>query len=85
MSLPAPETMRVLLDAGARIEEKDLGADDDGAVLEQKLADLEEIAFRLGYIDRDQVERLAASMMKNQYGQYLMDMLNETNTLRTRP
>ena len=32
-----------------------------------------------------QVERLAASMMKNQYGQYLMDMLNETNTLRTRP
>ena len=50
-----------------------------------KIACLEEIAFRLGYIDRDQVERLAASMMKNQYGQYLMDMLNETNTLRTRP
>ena len=41
----APETMRVLLDAGARIEEKDLGADDDGAVLEQMFADLEEIAF----------------------------------------
>ena len=48
-----------------------------------KIACLEEIAFRLGYIDRDQVERLAASMMKNQYGQYLMDMLNETNSLRT--
>lgn len=40
------ESMRLLIDAGARIEEKDLGADDDGAVLEQKLADLEEIAFR---------------------------------------
>ena len=50
-----------------------------------KIACLEEIAYRLGYIDSDQVERLAASMMKNQYGQYLMDMLNETNTLRTRP
>ena len=40
------ESMRLLIDSGARIEEKDLGADDDGAVLEQKLADLEEIAFR---------------------------------------
>ena len=50
-----------------------------------KIACLEEIAYRLGYIDSDQVERLAASMMKNQYGQYLMDMLNETNTLRTTP
>ncbi|MBM9538117.1 glucose-1-phosphate thymidylyltransferase RfbA [Desulfobulbus alkaliphilus] len=43
-----------------------------------KIACLEEIAFRLGYIDHDQVERLAASMMKNQYGTYLMDMLNGT-------
>ena len=48
-----------------------------------KIACVEEIAYRLGYIDGDQVERLAASMMKNQYGLYLMDMLNETNTLRT--
>ena len=50
-----------------------------------KIACLEEIAYRLGYIDSDQVERLAASMMKNQYGLYLMDMLHETNTLRTTP
>ena len=50
-----------------------------------KIACVEEIAYRLGYIDGDQVERLAASMMKNQYGLYLMDMLNETNTLRTSP
>ena len=48
-----------------------------------KIACLEEIAFRLGYIDAGQVEQLAASMMKNQYGMYLMDMLNETNSLRT--
>jgi glucose-1-phosphate thymidylyltransferase len=40
-----------------------------------KIACLEEIAFRLGYIDRAQVERQAHSMLKNQYGQYLMDLL----------
>ena len=40
-----------------------------------KIACLEEIAFRLGYIDREQVERQAHSMLKNQYGQYLMDLL----------
>lgn len=42
-----------------------------------KIACLEEIAYRLGYIDRAQVERLASSMLKNQYGQYLMDLLRE--------
>lgn len=40
-----------------------------------KIACLEEIAYRLGYIDGSQVEKLAASMMKNQYGQYLMDIV----------
>lgn len=43
-----------------------------------KIACLEEIAYRLGYIDREQVERLATSMLKNQYGQYLMDLLQES-------
>ena len=43
-----------------------------------KIACLEEIAYRLGYIDREQVEHLAASMLKNQYGQYLMDLLQES-------
>ncbi|MCL7487351.1 MAG: glucose-1-phosphate thymidylyltransferase RfbA [Desulfobulbaceae bacterium] len=42
-----------------------------------KIACLEEIAYRLGYIDREQVERLATSMLKNQYGQYLMDLLQD--------
>jgi glucose-1-phosphate thymidylyltransferase len=42
-----------------------------------KISCLEEIAFRLGYIDRQQVEKLAGSMMKNQYGQYLMDLLQD--------
>lgn len=40
-----------------------------------KVACLEEIAFRKGYINSEQVERLAAPMMKNQYGQYLMEII----------
>ena len=47
-----------------------------------KIACIVEIAYRLGYIDKAQVERLAASMLKNQYGQYLMEMLEETYTIR---
>ncbi len=43
-----------------------------------KIACLEEIAYRLGYIDRQQVEAIAASMLKNQYGQYLLQMLDDT-------
>ena len=43
-----------------------------------KIACLEEIAYRLGYIDSNQVERIAAQMMKNQYGHYLMSVLEDT-------
>jgi len=43
-----------------------------------KIACLEEIAYRLGYIDKNQVERFATLMKKNQYGQYLTDMLKDT-------
>ncbi|MFP4418175.1 MAG: glucose-1-phosphate thymidylyltransferase RfbA [Chitinispirillaceae bacterium] len=37
----------------------------------------EEIAFRYGFIDRDQVIRLAEPMLKNSYGQYLMHLIEE--------
>ena len=40
-----------------------------------KVACIEEIAYRMGYIDAGQVEKLARPLMKNGYGQYLMDML----------
>ena len=43
-----------------------------------KIACLEEIAYHLGYIDADRVERIASQMMKNQYGQYLMSVLQDT-------
>jgi glucose-1-phosphate thymidylyltransferase len=42
-----------------------------------KIACPEEIAFRLGYIDAAAVEKLAAAMAKNGYGQYLLAMLRE--------
>jgi glucose-1-phosphate thymidylyltransferase len=35
----------------------------------------EEIAYRRGYIDAGQLERLALTMNKNSYGQYLLDLL----------
>jgi glucose-1-phosphate thymidylyltransferase len=40
-----------------------------------KVACLEEIAYSQGYIDAEQVEKLAQPMMKTGYGQYLMAMI----------
>jgi len=42
-----------------------------------KIACPEEIAYRQGYIDADQVIKLAEPLRKNAYGQYLLAMLNE--------
>jgi glucose-1-phosphate thymidylyltransferase len=42
-----------------------------------KVACPEEIAFRAGWIDAAQVERLAAPLAKNGYGQYLLRLLRE--------
>jgi glucose-1-phosphate thymidylyltransferase len=39
-----------------------------------KVACLEEIAFRNGWIDRAQLQELAKPMLKNEYGQYLMSL-----------
>ena len=44
-----------------------------------KIACPEEIAFRSGWIDALQLERIAAPMMKNDYGQYLMHLLSMNN------
>lgn len=38
----------------------------------------EEIAFRKGYIDAEQLERLAQPLIKSGYGSYLMNILTET-------
>lgn len=43
-----------------------------------KIACIEEIAFRLGYINRSQLKHLASDMMKNDYGKYLMEIAEES-------
>ena len=42
-----------------------------------KIACPEEIAFRMGYIDAAQLERLAQPMCKNSYGRYLLEVLRD--------
>ncbi len=42
-----------------------------------KIACLEEIAFRMGYIDGAQLAQLAEPLKKNGYGQYLLQILDE--------
>ena len=41
-----------------------------------KVACLEEIAWRKGYITSDDVRRLAEPMTKNGYGQYLLELMD---------
>lgn len=42
-----------------------------------KVACPEEICFRAGWINAEQLERLAQPLLKNGYGQYLRNLLNE--------
>ena len=44
-----------------------------------KIACLEEVAFRMGYIDREQVLALARPLMKGSYGQYLVRLVEQRN------
>lgn len=41
-----------------------------------KIACLEEIAYRQGWIDSDKILELARPMLKNQYGQYLLQVVS---------
>ena len=42
-----------------------------------KIACIEEIAFRKGFINKEQVEKMAQPLLKSGYGQYLMNVINE--------
>ena len=42
-----------------------------------KIACIEELAYRLGYISADQLANLAQDMMQNEYGQYLLEIAND--------
>lgn len=37
---------------------------------------IEEVAYRMGYIDREQLLRLGKSMEKTEYGKYLIEIAN---------
>ncbi|MEL7587361.1 MAG: glucose-1-phosphate thymidylyltransferase, partial [Prolixibacteraceae bacterium] len=41
-----------------------------------KVSCIEEIAFKKGYISRDQLLALAQPLLKNQYGEYLCKLAN---------
>ena len=43
-----------------------------------KIACPEEVAFRQNWIDASQMEKLAAPMLKNGYGKYLLRVINDT-------
>jgi len=43
------------------------------------IACLEEIAYRMNFIDENQLEKLAYDMAQSQYGQYLISFLKEKN------
>jgi glucose-1-phosphate thymidylyltransferase len=42
-----------------------------------KISCIEEIAFRLGYINKEELADLASAMMGNEYGRYLMNLIAE--------
>jgi glucose-1-phosphate thymidylyltransferase len=42
-----------------------------------KVACIEEIAYRKGFISKEQVQEMAKPLLKSGYGQYLMDVINE--------
>jgi glucose-1-phosphate thymidylyltransferase len=44
-----------------------------------KVSCIEEIAFRLGYIDSEELKNLASKYLKNDYGQYLMEIAREAD------
>lgn len=45
-----------------------------------KIGAVEEVAYRMGFIDREQVMRLAAPLKGNAYAQYLLAMLGDATT-----
>ena len=41
---------------------------------------VEEVAYRMGYIDGDQLAKLARPVQTNEYGRYLLGILKEERT-----
>ena len=49
-----------------------------------KVACLEGIAYRKGWISEEKMREIAAPMLKNQYGQYLLQVIDEVNRKRAK-
>lgn len=43
-----------------------------------KIGAIEEVAYEMGFIDAEQLERLAGPLLKSGYGDYLMQLINHT-------
>ena len=46
-----------------------------------KIGCIEEVAYRMNFIDRDQLEKIAQPLVKSGYGQYLLNMIHDPFTL----
>ncbi len=46
-----------------------------------KVACVEEVAWRMGFIDQNQLEQLATELLKSGYGQYLLDIIDEEKSV----
>ncbi|MGA2822776.1 MAG: glucose-1-phosphate thymidylyltransferase RfbA [Bacteroidales bacterium] len=46
-----------------------------------KIGCIEEVAYRMNFIDRDQLEKIAQPLVKSGYGQYLLNMINDPFTI----
>ena len=42
-----------------------------------KIGCIEEVAYRMNFIDRDQLEKIAQPLVKSGYGEYLLNMIND--------
>ena len=49
-----------------------------------KVACLEGIAYRKGWISEEKMREIAAPMLKNQYGRYLLQVIDEVNRKRSK-
>jgi len=43
-----------------------------------KIGCIEEVAYRMNFIDRSQLEKIAQPLLKSGYGQYLLNMINDS-------
>jgi glucose-1-phosphate thymidylyltransferase len=46
-----------------------------------KIGCIEEIAYRMNFIDREQLEKIAQPLLKSGYGQYLLNLINDSYIL----